>query len=65
MKRSFREPKNLFKNKAKSDHRKMNTLKSAQSFRNKGLYREGKTKKTPKLTQDMAKIRTSGDSKNA
>ena len=36
MKRSFREPKNRYKNGAKNDRKKIATLKSAQSLENKG-----------------------------
>ena len=64
MKRSFREPRNRYKNGAKNARQKIATLKSAQSLENKGFFREKKVKKTPKLTQDTAKIRVSGDSKN-
>ena len=42
MKRSFREPKNLFKNKAKNDCKKMNSIKSTHSLKNKGKMK-GKT----------------------
>ena len=65
MKRNFREPKNRYKNGAKNDRQKIATMKSTQSLENKGDFRGGKVKKTPKLTQDTAKIRARGDSNSA
>ena len=65
MKRSFREPKNRYKNGAKNARQKIAALKSAQSLENKGDFKGGKVKNTPKLTQDTAKIRARGDSNSA
>ena len=61
MKRSFREPKNLFKNKAKLSCKKMNRLKTVQSIENKAFSKGRKPQKKPKLVQDTAQIRHNGD----
>ena len=64
MKRSFREPKNLFKNKAKNDRRKMNSCKSSQFFENKGNFTQKKTQKAHNIARDTAQIRLSKESKD-
>ena len=64
MKRSFREPKNLFKNKAKNDRRKMNSIKNTQSLENKGSFNAKKAQKKPKLADNRAQIRLSEKSKD-
>lgn len=63
MKRNFREPKNLFKNKAKNDCKKMNRLKSTQSLKNKGKMQGGREVKKPNIAKDTAQIRLTGKSK--
>ena len=64
MKRSFRAPKNLFKNKAKNDRRKMNSIKNTQSLENKGSFNAKKAQKKPKLADNRAQIRLSEKSKD-
>ena len=60
MKRSFREPKNLFKNKAKNSRRKLNSLKEAKPRENQRKFQE----KKPNIPHDTAQIRLSGKSKD-
>lgn len=64
MKRSFREPKNRYKNGAKNARQKIATLKNAQSLENKGKNKFGKGQKSCKLTYDCTKTRLSGKPKN-
>lgn len=64
MKRSFREPKNRYKNGAKNDRQKIATLKTAQSLENKGKNRYRKGQKSCALARDGTKIRLSGNSQN-
>ena len=63
MKRSFREPKNRYKNGAKTARRKIATLKSAQSLENKGKMQSGRGAKKPNIAKDTAQIRLTGKSK--
>ena len=63
MKRSFREPKNLFKNKAKNDCKKMNSIKSTHSLKNKGKMKGKRGAKKPNIAQDTAQIRLIGQAK--
>lgn len=64
MKRSFREPKNLFKNKAKNDRQKMNRTKNSKSLENKRKFQGKKHKKKPDIPHNTAQIRLSGESKD-
>ena len=64
MKRSFREPKNRYKNGAKTPHRKITTLNSSQSFENKGSFNAKKAQKKPKLADNRAQIGLSEKSKD-
>ena len=63
MKRSFREPKNRYKNGAKKDRRKISTLKTAQTLENKGKFQGESRRKKPDIPRNMAQIRLSGNSK--
>ena len=63
MKRSFREPKNRYKNGAKNDRKKIATLKSAQSLKNKGKMKGNRGAKKPNIAQDTAQIRLIGQAK--
>ena len=63
MKRSFREPKNRYKNGAKNDRKKIATLRSAQSLENKGKMQGGREVKKPNIAKDTAQIRLTGKSK--
>lgn len=63
MKRSFREPKNLFKNKAKNSCRKMNSLKITETLENKEKFQGKKRVKKPDIPHNTAQIRLSGESK--
>lgn len=64
MKRSFREPKNRYKNGAKTAHRKISTLKTMQSLENKGKFQGKKHEKKPDIPHNTAQIRLSGESKD-
>ena len=57
MKRSFREPKNLFKNKAKNARQKMNSINHTKPLENKGNFNAQKAQKKPKIAQNTAQIR--------
>ena len=63
MKRSFREPKNRYKNGAKTARQKITTLNNAQTLENKGNFNGHKPQKSCKLALTGTKIRLSGDSK--
>ena len=64
MKRSFREPKNRYKNGAKTARQKITTLNSAQSLENKGKFNAQKSSKKPKIAHNTAQIRLLGNSKD-
>lgn len=64
MKRSFREPKNRYKNGAKTARQKITTLNNAQTLENKGKFQDNRRSKKPNIAYDMAQIRLSGESKH-
>ena len=64
MKRSFREPKNRYKNGAKTARQKITTLNNAQTLENKGNFNGRKTQKSCKLASTGTKIRLTGSSKD-
>ena len=64
MKRSFREPKNRYKIRAKIDHQKISTLKYTQALENKENFNIQKHKIAPELAINMAQIRHFGEPKD-
>ena len=59
MKRSFREPKNRYKNRAKIARKKISTLKKQKFLKNKDIFRDSQGQKSQEFTENTAKIHLS------